>query len=266
MDDRAGPATGRGRTFRNWLRRATGGTRVPGTGAFGGEGEAERPSAGAGVGNGLGGTGGAGGRAGATGNAAGGAARWPLPRPLHCEWAWRPAPWTAALQPPRLQAAASGQGLAPGVTLHHDAAQGQPGFCQHDRSAGAPAPFALELTAAGVRAGYVSLALDLPPGAWAGLGARHLLGLTLALEGAVASRLYLRFNIAHGPNLAQLLREVGPELQAPAGALIEVDLAYAEIRHRRIHKLWCDLILEGPEIGGLCIADVVFTRRPRAEP
>ena len=189
----------------------------------------------------------------------------PLPRPLHCEWAWRAGPWALRLDPPARQGLSSGTALAPGVTLHHDDPAAEVVVAQIAAPAG-PAPFALALGAPGFAGAFLSLAVDLPAAALP-LLPRHLLGVQVALAAPLPTPLYLRLNILHGPNTAQLVREVDPRLQGPAPVLVEFDLAYARFNPRRVARMWCDVILTGPVPAGLAadLLDLAFTRRPRAE-
>lgn len=197
------------------------------------------------------------------GGAGGAQAAHALPQPLHCEWAWRAGPWAASLRPPLRDGLGDGAQLAPGVTLHHDDAGALARAVQVMVPQG-PAPFALSLEAAPFAGSFLSLAIDLPPEA-APLLPRHLLGVRIALAERLATPLYLRLNVRHGPNTAQMLREVDPRLQGPVPALVEFDLAYMRFNPRRVSKIWCDVILAGPGPLSAGLLDLAFTRRPRAE-
>jgi hypothetical protein len=192
-----------------------------------------------------------------------------LPRPLHCEWAWRAGPWSESLALAPGDALADGSLLAPGVTLHHDDPAARVEAAQQATPDG-PAPFALRLGADRFAGSFLSLAVDLPPAA-APLLARHLLGVHLALAQPLPTPLYLRLNILHGPNTAQMLRAVDPRQQGPEPVPVEFDLAYARFNPRRVTKIWCDVILTGAAPGPVAVPlsavllDLAFTRRPRAE-
>lgn len=219
-----------------------------------------------------------------------------LPRPLHCEWVWRPAPWQTPLQPAEAAAVDSGTPLAPGVSLHHDrpgtgyaqrpghgpghgAGQGpergagpgaDPGAGQAAGHGAGPdagwgtAPQVLRLTA-GPGEGFVSLAIDLPAEAAEGLAPRHLIGLRLALAAPTGGGLQLRLNLRHGPNLAQMVQEVAPDARRPDGALLEFDLAYGDINLRRVSQIWCDILFFGPDFTTAELTEATFSRRPRAD-
>lgn len=197
------------------------------------------------------------------GSAGPGRAVHPLPRPLHCEWAWRAVPWAARLALSPGDGLADGTVIAPGVTLHHDDPAGMVGAAQSATPDG-PAPFALALAARPFAGSFLSLAIDLPADA-APLLPRHLLGVQVALAAPLGNPVYLRLNLRHGPNTAQLLRLVDARLQGPAPALVEFDLAYARFNPRRVTKIWCDVILTGPGPLSAELLDLAFTRRPRAE-
>lgn len=189
-----------------------------------------------------------------------------LPWPLHCDWAWRPPAWQDGPAQAVLLAPGTGAAVADGVTVHHTcAAEG----VRLERETGlGPAPFGLRLSAEGGAEGFVSLAIDLPPAAWAGLRPEHMLGLYLALPEPAAGALYARVNLRHGPNTATALRAIPPERQCPEGALVEFDLVHLRFNPRRVGHVWCDLILAGEGRTGrlsACLSEVAFTRRPRAD-
>ncbi len=186
-----------------------------------------------------------------------------LPLPLHCEWAWRAPPWAQPLQPASVAGLAAGAALAAGVTLHHDDPSGQVRYAQCAAPAG-PAPFALALEAAPFAGSFLSLAIDLPAAARP-LLPRHLLGVRIALAPLQSGAVYLRLNIRHGPNTAQLLRALDAQLQGDGPTLVEFDLAYARFNARRVAKVWCDVILAGPGPLATELRELAFTRRPRAE-
>lgn len=189
-----------------------------------------------------------------------------LPWPLHCDWAWRPAAWDGALAHPALAAPESGAAVAPGVALHHNCVATGVRLVQEPGCG--PASFGLRLSADEGAEGFVSLAIDLPPAAWAGLRPEHMLGLFLALPEPAAGALYARVNLRHGPNTATALRAIPPERQCPEGALVEIDLVGLRFNPRRVSHVWCDLILAGEGRAGQLegrFSELAFTRRPRAD-
>lgn len=187
-----------------------------------------------------------------------------LPRPLHCEWAWRPQPWSAAIHPDQTDAAADATAIGESVSLHHDGHRAPVGFSQH-RQPDNPARHSLRIEAPDFDGSFVSLAIALPQSARDILRQRHLLGLWLTVTAPDTARLSARLNILFGPNSAQMLRDIPCELRAPGGALIEFDLACRPFQEDLLSHLWCDIILSAPVPESLTFHDVAFTLRPRAE-
>jgi hypothetical protein len=74
--------------------------------------------------------------------------------------------------------------------------------------------------------------------------------------------IFARFNIKHGPNTEQIVRELPLHEEE---IMVEFDLAYSKLNEKRIEKAWVDLIFEGPEMNQVILRDVTFSRRPRAE-
>lgn len=185
-------------------------------------------------------------------------------RPLHCDWAWRPAPWASRLSGAAVDWVQSGHALSGDVSLHHDASSACRIACSQMAQPEGPADQALSLTAEGFDGSFLSLALELPPAAWQGLRPDHLLGVWLALT-EEGGGVYLRLNIRHGPNHLQLLRHVPPGSGADAGGVLtEFDLICTPFNEKRVSQIWCDLILGDEGSSGAVLRDVSLTRRPRA--
>jgi hypothetical protein len=75
-------------------------------------------------------------------------------------------------------------------------------------------------------------------------------------------RAYARLNVKHGPNVAQLVREL-PSMTGEV--VVEFDLAYAKLDETRIERAWLDLIFNDAAMTGISLRDLVVSRRPRAE-
>lgn len=187
-----------------------------------------------------------------------------LPRPLHCDWAWRPDPWNKAIPTQHGNTVADATAIGDAVSLHHDARDACIGFAQQDQP-GRPASKGLRIDTPGFDGSFVSLAIALPHSARTALRQRHLLGLWLAVAAPEDTRISARLNILFGPNTAQTVRDIPPEMRAPDGALIEFDLAYCPFQERLLSHLWCDVIVSDPVPEGLTFHDIAFTLRPRAE-
>ncbi len=179
------------------------------------------------------------------------------------DWVGRPAPWSEAMRPRGIVGLASPTPLPGGVTLYHDAMEGEMSLRQEPAGEQAgDARFALVLDVYGFDGSFVSLVHELPDEALTGLTLDHFLAADIRADLGRPIEVYLRLNVQHGPNLEQMVRQV--ELRDGAGRA-EFDLAYTRINERRIEKAWLDLILERPEMTRVAIRDLVVMRAPRAD-
>lgn len=186
-----------------------------------------------------------------------------LRRPIGCDWAWRPDLWRGPVARPGLASVPDKAPLAEGVTLNHDCGQAEIAVRQVRNAREADlAPFGLRLEVFRFDGSFLSVAVDLPPEAIAGLTLRHVVRLDLATEMERPLKIFARLNVRHGPNLEQIVREVPPGVEA---ATVEFDLAYTRMNERRIEKAWLDLILEGPAMNRMVLRDLTLCRRPRAD-
>ncbi|ETX27888.1 DUF6478 family protein [Roseivivax isoporae] len=186
-----------------------------------------------------------------------------FPRPHDTDWAWRPEAWCGPLAVPGIAAAPSKAPLGDEATLFHDCRVSEVTMRQVRNTRAADlAPFGLRLDVFRFDGTYLSLAVDLPPAAALGLQRRHLIRLESIVEMERPIAIFARLNIKHGPNVEQLVREL------PLGqdeTRIEFDLAYTKLNEKRVEKLWCDLIFEGPQMNQVILRDLTFSRRPRAD-
>lgn len=158
---------------------------------------------------------------------------------------------------------ASKSKLGDEVTLFHD--------CEHSemtlrqvRNSGPEemAAYGLSLDVYRFDGSFLSLVLDLPDAAIAGLKRSHVLQINSSLEFEKPLEIFIRLNIRHGPNTEQIVREL-PAQGDNKG--VEFDLAYSGINERRIEKAWIDVIFEGPEMNKVLLRDITMNRRPRAK-
>lgn len=188
-----------------------------------------------------------------------------FPRPAGTDWSWRPPLWQyplaadidAAISPPNASA------IDEMVKIFHDCPQNQIALRQiRNQNADDLAPFSLAMEVFAFEGSFLSLAIDLPPEALLGLGARHLIRLDLTLDTEAPLGIYLRLNVQHGPNVAQL----GHNLPHGAGQAqsVEFDLGYEKLNEKRIEKAWLDLIFERPHMNRVRLRDLTFARYPRA--
>lgn len=186
-----------------------------------------------------------------------------FPRPPGTDWAWRPPLWRQPLPGRGVAGAASPTRLGDGSTIFHDCAAAEIAVAQvrNQRSADL-APFGLRLEVFGFEGTYLSLVLDLPPEAAAGLRRRHLLRLGAEVACETPIGLLARLNVKHGPNVEQLSRELS---LGDGEVLAEFDLAYVPLNEKRVDRMWLDLIFQAPEMNRILLRDLTLARYPRAD-
>jgi hypothetical protein len=186
-----------------------------------------------------------------------------FPKPLHSDWAYRPELWRGPIQPLGVAAAETRTKFGDEVTLFHDCRISELTARQLRNTREADlAPFGLRMDVFRFDGSFLSLVIDLPHGAVAGLERRHLLRMTAAVEMEKPLEIFVRLNIQHGPNTEQMVREL-PLFEEEV--MVEFDLAYTRMNEKRVERAWIDLIFEGPEMNQVILRDVYFSRRPRAE-
>jgi hypothetical protein len=187
-----------------------------------------------------------------------------LPRlPLGTDWSWRADAWRGPLPLPGLIATGERSRISDDLSLYHDCPLGEVAVRQ-SRNSGEDdrAPFGLKIEVFGFQGSFLSLATSLPPEAVQGLKSRHLVRVDAMVDAERPLRAYARLNVKHGPNVAQLVREI-PALSG--GMVVEFDLAYAKLDDTRIERAWLDLIFNDAAMSGIRLRDLVVSRRPRAE-
>ncbi|WP_099826961.1 DUF6478 family protein [Oceaniglobus indicus] len=186
-----------------------------------------------------------------------------IQRPLGTDWAHRPELWRERLALPGAVAVESRTGIGAEATIFHDCRISELTYRQVRNGREADlAPFGLRMDVFRFDGSFLSVVLDLPQGAAAGLGKRHILQLDMIVEIEKPIEIFARLNIKHGPNTEQVVREMpmGDDILS-----VEFDLAYTDLNEKRVEKLWIDLIFEDPEMNQIILRDVTLTRRPRTE-
>ena len=182
--------------------------------------------------------------------------------PLHADWVWRPRLWAQRLDPVGI-AAVENRTQYGDATFFHDCRTSELTIRQiRNRRDRTVAPYGLRMEVFGFDGSFLSLVIDLPAEALAGLKLRHLVRMDCAVEVEKPIQIFVRLNIQHGPNTEQLVRE----LPVSGGeASVEFDLAYTKLNEKRVEKAWIDLIFEQPGMNQIVLRDATFARRPRAE-
>ncbi|SDJ69990.1 DUF6478 family protein [Aliiruegeria lutimaris] len=183
--------------------------------------------------------------------------------PANADWSWRPDFWRIAADPPGVAGVASGTVVGPGVAMFHDCPLQEITFRQlRNRGATDLAPFGLNMDVFRFEGSFLSLAVDLPREAVAGLTRRHLIGLHAAFRFERPLEIFARLNIRNGPNTDQLVLEIA---KGSKERNVEFDLAYSELNEKRIESAWLDLIFEAPQMSQIEIRDLTMYRRHRTE-
>lgn len=186
-----------------------------------------------------------------------------LPRPPGTDWAWRPPLWCEPLPGGGAAGVRSPTPLGAGATIFHDCPLAEIAVVQlRNRRGPEPAPFGVEVEVAGFGGSFLSLVLELPREAAAGLKRRHLLRLGAKVEAEKPAAVLARLNVKQGPNVEQLSREL-PE--AEAEAVVEFDLDATRLDETRVERLWLDLIFQKPAMNRITLRDVTLARYPRAD-
>lgn len=186
-----------------------------------------------------------------------------FPKPHGTDWAWRPTVWRESLPSKGRVAVQTKEGLGEEVTLFHDCSISELTMRQlRNTRAKDLAPFGLRMDVFRFDGSFLSLVIDLPKDALQGLDRKYLIRMDTIVEMEKPLEIFARFNIKHGPNTEQIVRELPLHEE---DIMVEFDLAYSKLNEKRIERAWVDLIFEGPEMNQIILRDVTFSRRPRAE-
>jgi len=184
-------------------------------------------------------------------------------KPMFCDFAYRPEIWRGPITPPGIAAAASQSMLGGEATLFHDCRYSELTLRQIRNTREEDlAPFGFRMDVFNFDGSFLSLVLELPPGAVEGLKLNHVLRLDTIVELESPLEIFARLNIKHGPNTEQIVREL-PLHQDDVQ--VEFDMAYTKINEKRVERMWLDLIFEGPQMNQMIMRDLTITRRPRSE-
>ncbi len=192
-----------------------------------------------------------------------------FPKPLYCDWSYRPELWRMPITPIGIAAAETKSTFGEEIMLFHDCRSSELTVRQVRNTRESDlAPFGLRMDVFRFDGSFLSLVIETPTAAVEGLQRRHLVRLSAVVEMEKKLEIFARLNIKHGPNTEQLVRELPfGDLDDAGRAEIEVefDLAYTKMNEKRVERMWVDLVIENPEMSQVVIRDLNFSRRPRAE-
>ncbi len=185
-----------------------------------------------------------------------------IARPHGTDWSWRPTLWREPLTQPGLSSVSSKARLGDEVKVFHDCGASELTLRQLRNSRESDvAPFGLRMDVFKFDGSFLSLVIDLPPKAAAGLTKQHILRISSIVEIEQPLQIFTRLNIKHGPNTEQMVRELPLDAE---DIMVEFDLAYSTLNEKRIEKIWVDLIFEAPDMNQVVLRDLTFLRMPRA--
>lgn len=186
-----------------------------------------------------------------------------FPRPPGTDWSWRPTPWRVQLPEKGLAPAMSKTRLGGDLRIFHDCQNRQISLRQC-RNTGSDdlAPFFLSLEVLRFTGSYLSLVIEVPPAACAGLRKKHLIRLAAVIDCEQPTKIDARLNILNGPNTEQVLLTL-PD--AATDTMVEFDLAYGQLNEKRAERMWIDLMIAAPHMNKIVIRDLNLARYPRAE-
>ena len=185
-----------------------------------------------------------------------------FPRPHGTDWSWRPELWRGPLPAPGLSSVPTKSMLGSEATLFHDCEFSELTLRQLRNTREADlAPYGLRMDVFKFDGSFLSLVIDLPPGATEGMTRSHLLRVNTIIESEKPLEIFARLNIKHGPNTEQMVRELPLHEE---DVLVEFDLAYSKLNEKRIERAWLDLIFEAPDMNQVILRDLTFARHRRA--
>lgn len=184
-----------------------------------------------------------------------------FPLPTGTDWSWRPDLWRGPLARRGASGIADGTRIDDQVGVFHNCPLAEITLRQVRNSEPADlAPFAVALDVLDFAGSFLSVAIDLPPAATAGLRKRHIIRVEVTAQSERPVKVVARLNIRHGPNTEQIVRDIHPDQP-----VAEFDLAYSQIDENRVSLIWLDLIADHPRMNRVLFRDVTIARYPRGE-
>ena len=177
-----------------------------------------------------------------------------------CGLVWRPELWSGQLRQKGLVGVGSSSKLGNEVSLFHDCEANEMTLRQiRNYREKDLAPFGMQLEVYEFSGSFLSVALDFPTKAIAGLNSRHIVHMETVIECEKPLEIFGRLNIRHGPNVEQIVRALPTDGKSQ---IIEFDLGYVNLIEKRVEHARLDLIFEEPSMNDVILRDVTFHRRP----
>lgn len=183
------------------------------------------------------------------------------------DWRWRPDVLAGPIPSRGLARPDSGARFSDAAAIWHDC--GERALLLHQQPnprATDLSPYTLLLEVFGFTGSFLSLAIDLPIDALAGLTAHHVIRMETAMMVERPMRIFARLNIGHGPNTEEITQVLG-EMQpgVPSEQVLEFDLAKSQMNEKRLGNIWLDLIFERPSMNAVQIRELYLSRHLRAQ-
>lgn len=185
-----------------------------------------------------------------------------IKKPQGTEWAYRPEVWAGPVAPSGISSISTKSKIGHELTIYHDCTSNEMTLRQiRNNREEDLAPFGMQLDVFNFEGSFLSLAVELPPDAVAGLKKEHIIRITLILDSERPQEMFARLNLRHGPNTEQIVRELDLSTRE---LYVEFDLFYTNFKEARAQSLWFDLIFESPSMNQITIRDISVIRRRRA--
>lgn len=186
-----------------------------------------------------------------------------IPKPMYCDWAYRPQLWRGPVSPTGLAGVENHTTFGDEATFFHDCPLREMSVRQvRNTRPEDQAPFGLSMDVIGFEGSFLSMVVELPEDAAAGLSLGHVMRLDMKIAMEQGREIFARLNVKHGPNTDQIVRELPMDQDE---TWVEFDLAYSKINEKQMERMWLDLIFERPAMNKVTIRDLTLTRRPRAD-
>ncbi len=185
-----------------------------------------------------------------------------IKKPQGTEWSHRPEAWAGPVSPTGMSSVVNKARIGTELALFHDCTTSEMTLRQvrNDREEDL-APFGIQLDVFNFDGSFLSLAVEMPQEAVAGLKKEHIIRLALIVDSERPQEMFARLNLRHGPNTEQIVRELDLSTRE---FYVEFDLFYTNFKEARAESLWLDLIFESPSMNQITIRDVSVIRRRRA--
>ncbi|KGJ04854.1 hypothetical protein IT41_09340 [Paracoccus halophilus] len=183
------------------------------------------------------------------------------------DWRWRPGFMAGRISPRGAARPEPGTRLGDGAAIWHDCAE-RALILEQVVNPGATdlSPFGMRLEVFGFTGSFLSVAVDMPADALAGLSRSHILRLEAGFVVERPIRVYARLNIGHGPNIDEVTQQFRAfEAGLHSQQIVEFDLAYTQMNEKRLEKIWLDLIFEAPRMSAVELRELFLSRHLRAD-